>query len=95
MIERHHPEIATVLVADPTPEVWELAMQAGIRSVVPSDSGPAQLAGVVRRVLEIAERRRSNIVIDLRDQMPAAVTVEPAAPTGRIITVLSPKGGAE
>lgn len=91
-IDRDQPEITTVLLAEPTPDLWELALQAGCRYVLAPDEQSAQYQHVLDRALEAAERRRANIVIDLRDNAPAALAED--APAGRIITVLSPKGGA-
>ena len=96
-IEREHPEITMVLVAEPTSELWELALQAGIRYLVSPDDPPASVTGAVERALEIAERRRSNLIIDVRDEI--AATTPPSAPElpgqpRRVITVLSPKGGS-
>jgi pilus assembly protein CpaE len=86
-LDRHHPEIALVLVAWPSSEVWKHALEAGVRSVVPPTSTDEELATAVRRLLARAERTRANTFGD------ADGATAPAVRQHRVITVLSPKGG--
>ncbi|SFO26687.1 pilus assembly protein CpaE [Geodermatophilus obscurus] len=77
------PGITVVLVADPTPEIWQEAMRAGVRDLLP----PTADAGAIRAAVEragsaAAERRRVLRPVE-----------ETARYTGRVITVASPKGG--
>ncbi|MDQ1538281.1 MAG: pilus assembly protein CpaE, partial [Actinomycetota bacterium] len=91
-IDRSHPEITSLLVASPTAELWELAMQAGFRYVVDPSAGAAGLDSALERCLQTSDRRRTNLALDLRQAGPVIDLREPL--TGRVITVLSPKGGA-
>ena len=99
LLDRSHPEIVKIIVADTSPEMWELALSAGVRAVLPPDVDPLRLGDAIERSLELAARHRSNIVIDLRDPEPDTSdtgAVIDAAPSrrGRVITVLAPKGGS-
>jgi pilus assembly protein CpaE len=86
-LDRRHPEVALVLVAWPSSEVWKHALEAGVRSVVPPTAPDEELAATVRRLLDRVERTRANTVGDGRNPGEAAVRQH------RVITVLSPKGG--
>ncbi|MGY2084389.1 AAA family ATPase [Blastococcus sp. SYSU DS0539] len=77
------PGISVVLVAAPTPELWPAVMRAGIRDVVAPDADVAALREVTERAAQAAVGRR---------QVLRPVAGEPSAP-GRVISVLSPKGG--
>lgn len=85
-LDRRHPEIAMVLVAWPSSEVWKHALEAGVRSVVPPTASDEELSATVRRLLDRVERTRVNTTGD-------DATPPPAARQHRVITVLSPKGG--
>jgi pilus assembly protein CpaE len=77
------PGIAVVLMADPSPEMWQAAMRAGIRDLIAPDADVAEIHAAVERAgLAAAGRRRV-----LR---PSAETERY---TGRVITIASPKGG--
>ena len=82
-IEEERPEIGVILVADPTPDLWQSALHAGANDVLAPDAIDEQIRKAFNRVLEIAERRRRNLA------------VEAGVPdfSGRVITILSPKGG--
>lgn len=84
-LDHEHPEITVILVADPTPSLWERALRAGVREIVPTNAKTPAYQAVLEHALAAADVRRSNI-IDLRDSVNRR--------EGRIITVLSPKGGA-
>lgn len=81
-IERRHPDVAVVLLAQPTSAVWEQALRAGIREIVAPDASPEAMRNSFERAMEVGRRRQSNSV----------------APTptrsNRVIAVVSPKGGA-
>lgn len=83
-LDAQRPDITVVLVAATTPGLWEQALRAGVRDVVAPDAAPAELRAVFERALQTAQRRHTT---------PAPVPEEPG-PSGRIITVLSPKGGS-
>ncbi|MGY1736219.1 AAA family ATPase [Geodermatophilus sp. SYSU D00684] len=77
------PGISVVLVAEPTPELWQAAMRAGIRDLVPPRAESGDLAAAVERAgAAAADRRRVLRPLE-----------ETARFTGRVITVASPKGG--
>ena len=81
--DRHHPDISVLLVAPPASVPIEEAMRAGIREIVAPDASDNELRVVLERALDTASLRR------------ASLQGEPTrAPTGRVILVLSPKGGA-
>ncbi|NEK60447.1 MinD/ParA family protein [Geodermatophilus sabuli] len=77
------PGISVVLVAEPSPELWQAAMRAGIRDLLPPTAGPAEIAAAVDRAGSAAAGRRRVL----------RPTQETASYTGRVITVASPKGG--
>ncbi|SNS09104.1 pilus assembly protein CpaE [Geodermatophilus saharensis] len=77
------PGTSVVLVAEPTPELWQAAMRAGIRDLLPPHAEPADVAAAVERAgAAAADRRRVLRPLE-----------ETARFTGRVITVASPKGG--
>jgi pilus assembly protein CpaE len=77
------PGISVVLVADPSPALWQAAMRSGVRDVVPSASDAAELRAAIDRAGQAASGRR-------RVLRPSDET---ARYTGRVIAVASPKGG--
>ncbi|NYJ07477.1 AAA family ATPase [Petropleomorpha daqingensis] len=77
------PGISVVLVADPSPTLWQTAMRSGVRDVVPSATDVAELRAAIDRAAQAASGRR-------RVLRPVEET---ARYTGRVITVASPKGG--
>jgi pilus assembly protein CpaE len=77
------PGISVVLVADPSPALWQAAMRSGVRDVVPSASDAAELRAAIDRAGQAASGRRR--VLRPLD--------ETARYTGRVIAVASPKGG--
>lgn len=81
--DRAHPEISVLLVAQPTSTVLEAALHAGVRDVVAPDSTDAELATALQRAIHTASQRRANLSGE-----------HDAPPTGQVIAVVSPKGGA-
>ena len=80
--DRSHPEIMVLIAAELSSAEWIRAMRAGVRDIVAPGAIESELPAAVRRALGAATLRRANLV------------GEPTAPTSRMITVLSPKGGA-
>lgn len=77
------PEVSLLLVAEPSPELVMRAMHAGIRDVVPSEIGINDLRILLERsCLASASRRRGM-----------AQAPESSQERGRVIAVMSPKGG--
>jgi pilus assembly protein CpaE len=83
-LEYDRPEISVLLVSEPTGELWQHALRAGVRDVLAPDAIDAHVRETFERTIELAARRRHNLVGD----------PEGAGRHGRIITVLSPKGGS-
>jgi pilus assembly protein CpaE len=77
------PGMSTVLVAQPSAELWQAAMRAGIRDVVHPATGVEDL----RMAIDHASRAASGRRRVLRPP------TETARYTGRVITIASPKGG--
>ena len=77
------PGISVVLMAEPSPEMWQAAMRAGIRDLVPPAAEVAETRAAVERAGHAAASRR-------RVLRPVSETERYA---GRVITIASPKGG--
>ena len=77
------PGIAVVLMAEPSPQMWQAAMRAGIRDLLDPAAGVDEIRAAVERAAQAAAGRR-------RVLRPAAETERY---TGRVITIASPKGG--
>jgi pilus assembly protein CpaE len=77
------PGISVVLVAEPSPDMWQAAMRAGIRDLLPPHADVAEIRAAVERAATAAAGRR-------RVLRPVEET---ARYTGRVITIASPKGG--
>ena len=82
-IDREHPDVYIVIVANPTAELFEQALRVGARDVVAPNVGEAKLAEVMERAVETASRRRQQ----------ASTAKEAGGSRHRVISVLSPKGG--
>jgi len=80
--------IGLVLVAEHRPQTIDAALAAGVRAIVPPDVDGAALSAALARAVEAGDRSTSA----------AAPAASPPGPTGRttgrVITVISPKGGA-
>jgi pilus assembly protein CpaE len=83
-LERQRPEISVLLVSEPTPEIWRHALRAGVVDVLAPDAVDADVREVFDRAIDVSVRRRVNLLGDPSEQVAR----------GRIITVLSPKGGS-
>ena len=83
-IDQNHAHVSVLLLAAPWPEVWREALRSGVRDVVDPGKGHAEVAPALHRALTRAAH--------LHELRSAAA---PAAPdTGRVIVVLSAKGGS-
>ena len=85
IVDRDHPEMSVVLVASPNEDVWREALRAGVRDVIEPGRVDLELDDAIRRAVERTARAR--------EQRPAPPVPE-APTTGRVIVVLSPKGGS-
>ncbi|MBI4935520.1 MAG: AAA family ATPase [Actinobacteria bacterium] len=83
LLDETRPEIGVVLVRPPTPELWASAARVGVRDVVSPEARPEQLVDSLVAAAERGERVRSTRPVE-------------TAPTshGKVIVVLSPKGGS-
>lgn len=77
------PGMSSVLVAQPSAELWQAAMRAGIRDVI----HPAVAVEDLRMAIDHASRAAAGRRRVLRPP------TETARYTGRVITIASPKGG--
>ncbi|MGY1813066.1 AAA family ATPase [Blastococcus sp. SYSU D00820] len=77
------PGISLVLVAEPTPQLWQAAMRAGVRDLLRPAADPAELRAAIERAGAAAAGRRRVL----------RPPTETARYTGRVLTVASPKGG--
>ncbi|MCU6481522.1 CpaE family protein [Arthrobacter sp. A2-55] len=83
VLDLQFPEVSVILASDSTPDLVLSAMRSGIRDIISPDSDvPALRIMLERACLSSAGRRRG-----------LSVQVNPEQETGRIIAVMSPKGG--
>lgn len=80
--DREHPEICILLVAEPTPRLWEVALHAGVRDVVSPDAEDKDVRAAIERAVATVARRKARIL-----------GVPDGGPAGQVIVVLGPKGG--
>lgn len=77
------PHIGCIIVAHPTADLWRLALRAGARDIItPLTTGTA-IRESLDRAMETGRRLRG-----------AAIVAAPENTSGRIIAVISPKGGS-
>ncbi|SEE65617.1 pilus assembly protein CpaE [Arthrobacter alpinus] len=81
--DRQYPEISVVLAAHPSAEMMLAAMRSGIRDVIAPDTEAEQLRASVERAALTAASRR----------LVAEGKADPQSSRGRVISVMSPKGG--
>ncbi|MCW2684046.1 MAG: flpE [Blastococcus sp.] len=77
------PGISVVLMVEPSPEMWQAAMRAGIRDLIHPSSDVDEIRAAIERAGQAAAGRR-------RVLRPVSETERY---TGRVITIASPKGG--
>ncbi len=85
--DRQCPGITVILVSDLGADIVLPAMRAGIRDILPPTSDPSEIRVVLDRALMTAQAR-----------VPGAAAAASGAehvllPTGRVVSVASPKGG--
>lgn len=81
-LDEQCPAISVVLVTDPDSDVWLAAMRAGVRDVLNPDSDVEEIRAVLERAVQLAVGHRK-----------AVGSLAGVTPTGRVIAVVSPKGG--
>ncbi|QCU77503.1 MinD/ParA family protein [Citricoccus sp. SGAir0253] len=77
------PDVSVLVVGEPTTDLMLSAMRAGVRDIIPPEAEVAEIRELVQRATRSATARRPFASGD--DGVPAR---------GRVIPVLSPKGGA-
>ncbi|MDH3470240.1 MAG: AAA family ATPase [Acidimicrobiia bacterium] len=82
--DQHRPEVSVVMVAPVEPDLFQQAMRSGVRDVIAPEATDSELRDAIDRALEGSDRRRGAPV----------APPEPEGPIGKIITVVSPKGGS-
>ncbi|KUM36144.1 AAA family ATPase [Arthrobacter sp. EpRS71] len=83
VIDLQYPEISLLMVAEPSADIVLKAMHAGVRDVVAPEADVNELRVLLERACLAAASRR-------RGMQPAA---ESGQERGRVIAVMSPKGG--
>lgn len=83
-LREHHPEVSVLLVAQPGPDLWEPALRAGVVDVLAPEASTEEIRTTLDHALAVFDRRRANLVRGGGAQPDES---------GRVITVLSPKGG--
>jgi pilus assembly protein CpaE len=78
------PDVCCVVVAKPSGPLYELAIRAGVRELIPPASTPEELARALLRAADAASRRQVTT---------ASRALAAEEKVGRVITVLSSKGG--
>ncbi len=81
------PEISVVLVQTPTADLWREALLAGARDIIDPNDDADTIAAALERATELAFARRESI----RGQRHELIA---APPKGRIVVIVSPKGGS-
>lgn len=82
--QNFHPEVETVIVTEPDTAVWRKALRSGASDVLNPKADSDDVIELFERLLETATRRRLNLMQGF---------TEGATGSGRIITVVAPKGG--
>lgn len=82
--DEQRPDISVVLVTEPDPDLWSAAMRAGVRDILAPEADAAGIRLVLERASQAAANRRCVITS----------AAEPVVASGRVITVVSPKGGS-
>ena len=83
VFDLQYPEISLLLIAEPSPDLILRAMHSGIRDVVTPEIDVNELRVLLERACLASASRR-------RGMAPAA---DPSQERGRVVAVMSPKGG--
>ena len=78
------PEVGIILLRPADGELWSEAARAGVREIIAPYSPSSEILGALEVALERGERIRQS----------APLPPDPSAPKGKVIVVLSPKGGS-
>ncbi|KHL05042.1 AAA family ATPase [Sinomonas humi] len=85
-VDVRYPQISIVYAAEPTHELALAAMRSGVRDLIAPDSDVDSLRGHLDQAAAVAAVRSASV------PSPSA-EVAPASGHGRVIAVMSPKGG--
>jgi len=86
LLDLQFPEISVVLAAEQTPELVLAAMRAGVRDILSPAAEADGIRVMVERASLAAAGRRRGLA-------PSAIESPDQASGGRVIAVMSPKGG--
>ncbi len=81
-LDRECPELCVLLVAEPTPELYRMALRVGVRDIVDPTADLADVRAAFDAAIDTAARRQVRASAPMRTE------------TRRTIAVVSPKGGA-
>ncbi len=81
--QNFHPEVETVIITEPNAQVWRKALRSGASDVLNPKADRDEVIELFERLLETSSRRRLNLMQGLSE----------ASTSGRVITVVAPKGG--
>ena len=79
-----HPEIPVIVITEPTRGFWQKALRAGVHDVLTTEAADDEIRRVFHRAVETSRRRRSNLLDEIGDPKTS----------GRVITLVAPKGGS-
>lgn len=85
LVDQEHPDVGVVMIRTPTEDLWRQAGRAGVRDIIDPDAAWSELMPALQLAADRGERIRAS---------RALPPTEPALPKGKIIVVLSPKGGS-
>jgi len=85
LLDEMRPEVSVVLLRMPTPKLWQAAARHGVRDIVAPNCGGPVLVTALLAALERGERVESS---------RAAAGGSASSRRGRVVVVLSPKGGS-
>src|SRR5918998_1018344 len=83
------PTISVILVGEPAPEVSRAAMRAGVRDIM----HPAASVADIRQVLDHPFQSAADRAVLLDPNRVTPAHESESSRTGRVITIVSPKGG--
>ena len=87
LIDRNHHDMSVVMVADLTPDQWHYALRAGARDVLAPDADAATIKRSLEHAVTVSLQRRTALQSAMA--LPAVTNQ-----SGRLISVVSPKGGS-
>ncbi len=86
-VDRRFPEVGVILVHIPTADLWRTALLVGARDIIDPHADARLITASIARVSDLALDRRERI----REHRPP---VETPPASGKIMVVVSPKGGS-